>query len=361
MKTVTTDQGGGPAEQTHAGAGSQSVRFLLGLLILLSAGPAVRADHWICFSTAKARAVALGGAYTSAEDDLFSALWNPAGFGRPGYLTHPHARAYVSPTTTLMALRGFASRDGSWNEDDGLTEPEAIYSTLWALKGFSIGWRTWMLGFINVDEALQPSAGSILSSRNGITAHTYTLALSFRLAPQVALGASGARVVRNGPSTGSGWRGSFGVLLRPASWINVGLTYIVKPVPDEGLAGELERIDNGTINGGISIYPWRGGALFVDLRNLDDADGRFGFAEPHVGFEQNVHRLIALRGGWYRTTENVTNVYSAGIGIRAFWQDADMNRPGRRIDMLAYTFVWQHNVEWDKRWHMVSLTVPVEW
>ncbi len=334
----------------------------------------------MAFSTGNARAIALGGAYFSAEDDIYSGAWNPASFGPPGYLRDLHAGAFFMPTTTALALRALRSRDTAWNMDERLTERETIFAALWGIKGITLGWRTWVVGFVNSDEPLRRRIDDVgpLSGWNGVTGHTYTLALAFRLSPQVVLGASAAREVRaeqvdppdtpyvpGGPEpvgySVDAWGGRFGILLRPKRWLNVGLTYVYRPDGLEGLEDELERIDKRTINGGISLYLWHGSALLVDLRNLDNADLGFGFAEPHVGVEQTLARLVSLRAGWYYVKDSRRNVLSAGIGVKPPWMPGPVQRPGGRVDLLAYTFVWQNEPGDDHFWHMLALTVPVRW
>jgi len=334
------------------------------LIAALIGGVAARADELVAFSTAKARATALGGAYFSAEDDLFSALWNPASFGDPRYLQRREIGLYLMPATPAMAVRAYRTRDAAWNRDGRLTESEAILSALSVVKGLSLGWRTWMLGFVNVDEPLRPRPTSepMLSGWNGTTGRSYTVALAFKLAPQVVLGGAAKREVRADEAASLGhWGGSFGVLLRPSAKVNIGLTYVARPDELIGLAEELERVDSGTINGGVSWYPWTGAAWLVDVRNLDNSEGRFGFAEVHVGMEQTFYHIVSFRGGWYRIREDRTDVYSGGIGIKAPWLDPDPKRPGRRGDVVSYTFVRQHGVDWDRRWHMLALTIPLEW
>jgi len=335
----------------------------VGILVGVLLPTCALADEWIAFSTAKARAVALGGAYFSAEDELFSAQWNPAAFGDPRYLRERWVRAYLMPTTPLLAFYRFRSRSLRWRHDEGITGAEAIVGTFWAVKGLSFAWHTWTLGFVNADEPLRPrpEAEPAWPGWNGITGQSYTLAFAFKLAPQVAFGASATHELRTAEATTRRWGGTFGVILRPSSKVNVGLTYVSRPDNLLDLDEELERVDRGTINGGISLYPWPGTACFADLRNLDESETRFGFAELHLGVEQMLFGLAAVRAGWYRIDEDGTVVYSAGIGIKPFWREADEARPGRQTDLFAYTFVWQHNVEWDRRWHLLALTIPLEW
>jgi len=83
----------------------------VGLLAVLTPVPNAVAEEWIAFSTAKTRAIAVGGAYFSAEDELFSAAWNPATFGDPRYVREARFRSYFTPTTSLLAVERLRSRD----------------------------------------------------------------------------------------------------------------------------------------------------------------------------------------------------------------------------------------------------------
>jgi len=326
----------------------------------------------VAFSTAKARPIALGGAYFSVEDELFSAVWNPASFGAPGFVRNADVRGFLMPVTSALALGTLATRSSEWQRDDRLTESEAIIGTLRGVKGFALSWHTWTVGFVNTDEPLRrrPVERPRWPAWNGIAAGTYTVAAAFKLAPEVVLGASVAREMRRDTLTVEGWSGSFGVLLRPRKSVNVGLAYVLRPAGIVGLADELERVDAGTINGGVSWYPWRGAVWSLDLRNLDNSDDRFGFAEVHVGIEQTILGLVSVRAGWYRVKEDGAMVYSGGVGIKPPWRAPNAERPGRLTDLLAYTLVWQNpgrdrgpdpHVIGDSAWHMLALTVPVGW
>ncbi len=70
---------------------------------------------------------------------------------------------------------------------------------------------------------------------------------------------------------------------------------------------------------------------------------------------------VILRAGWYRVRDHETFVYGAGIGVKPWWRETDTARPGRQVDVLAYAFVWQHNVDWNRRWHMMALVIPLVW
>lgn len=151
------------------------------------------------------------------------------------------------------------------------------------------------------------------------------------------------------------------MILRPSATVNVGLAYVYRPGKLTTLPEELERVDGGTIDGGVSVYPWDGAALFADLRNLDQPNARFGLAEVHLGAEQTLYRLVSLRAGWYRVRDHGTFVYSGEIGVKPWWRETDTARPGRQVDVLAYAFVWQHNVGWNRCWHMMALVIPLVW
>lgn len=336
----------------------------------------------IAFSTSQTRAIAVGGAYFSAEDDLYSAQWNPASFGKPGYVRRPDLRVWLSPVPPVRGLLALRTRDINWNRDDRLSAQEAVLSVSSGVKGIAFNWGTWSLGFVNDEEPLRPAPPEHRgwSPYNGVTGGRYTVALAFRLAPQVSLGASMMYDRRAYDAPGqtivaSGWGSSYGVLLRPSPKVNFGLTYVQRadtlaalnggPIPGAAwdrvppLSRELERIDSGTLNGAVSYYPWKGTALFFDVRNLDESDKRFGFAEIHVGAEQTIAGLVSLRIGYYRDRDETTGVYSGGIGVKPPWVDRDADRAGRVSDMIAYTFVYQHHVDWNRKWHMVSMFFPL--
>ena len=340
----------------------------IGLLALTLVIGVARAGEVVAFSTAKARPIALGGAYFSAEDDVFAALWNPAGCGGPHYMPEAEFRAWFAPVTAVRAVHALRERDMNWTRDGRLTERELILGSLWGVKGVSIGWHTWLFSFVNSDEPLleTPYGISRWSAYRGVAGHEYAASLTFKLAPQVSLGAAATFDSRVLPGIGGdevvradGWGWSFGVLLRPRPSMNVGLAYVQRPDTLATLGDELERVASGSVNGGISWYPWRGGALLVDLRNLDDTGGGFGFAELHVGVEQTFLDLLSVRAGWYRTKEDGTAVYSGGVGLKAPWIVADNGRPGRAVDMLTYTFVYQNDIDWTRQWHMFALTLPL--
>jgi hypothetical protein len=71
--------------------------------------------------------------------------------------------------------------------------------------------------------------------------------------------------------------------------------------------------------------------------------------------------LLAVEGLPPTTCGRMTLVHSGGIGVKPWWRETDTARPGRQVDVLAYAFVWQHNVDWSRRWHMMALVIPLVW
>jgi hypothetical protein len=354
--------------------------WLLALCAVLASWHQSACSELAAFNTSQARPIALGGAYFSGESEIFSALWNPAAFGGAEFSRKPQFAAWFSPISAVRGIDALVEKDMDWKRDDRLTERETIFSTLWCVKGVSLKWHMWAIGFINSEEPLRsrPNGESVWSGYNGVTGRRYTFALAFKLAPEVALGGSilfddrGVYDLQNRLIRVGGLGGSFGVLLRPSRWLNVGLTYIQRPdtlarfEQDARrirnlaplLADELERVDSRTINGGISAYPWHGAGLFVDVRNLDGS-GSFGVAELHVGFEQTFYGLISARAGWYRTPEEQQHVFSGGIGVKDWWGNLEVDRPGNRSDLFAYTFVHRNTPGGAVRWHMIAFIVPI--
>jgi len=179
-----------------------------------------------------------------------------------------------------------------------------------------------------------------------------------KLADRVSIGASANMYLKkNNIKTERFYGFSYGILVKPAPELNVGITYHYFPKTFSDVRIPLERLADQTINAGISYHPLKNSTLAVDLRNLTEEKGKSTF-EAHFGLEQRIFSLVALRAGFFRERPSNHQMISAGIGLidsnLLFSKENQFSQPHF---MLNYAFAQKKETNQVYNWHLISLSL----
>ena len=336
---------------------------------LVKESRAAEQQQFITNNTIRSRSLALAGAYISMEDDLSAMLWNPAAYGNHSTRREVSFRLYVQPLAPLIAAHQFREVDLRWKQDDRLTLEESLLALAFLLKGATFCTSTLSFGIIGFEESLdrQPSA-RFFDFRSAAAAYCNVLAVNIRLAPTVSLGAAATLYYKwnehESHFYGEGY--SFGVLLKPNPKMNVGLTYFNLPQDAADSRRRLERIEDQTVNGGLSYYPDDKTILSLDLRNLNN-DERAAAREIHLGVERVFLKHFALRTGYFRRkfSDPADHILTLGIGVGRFEYMLGQSRASSRLDVLSYTYIREQHKVLDgshqdlRNWHTLSLLLRI--
>jgi len=331
--------------------------FLYGILFQFIPS-AFSENEFLTFSNTKARAFAMGGAYISVEDDISSVAWNPATFGSCAF--GRGKTLFISPITPFIAINGFRDYDRLWRRDDKLTFEESILSLVLSLKGFAIFLPTMSVGILGVEENPDSTGPRFFNSKPALMDHFHVVGISIRPSSSFSFGAALRFYYQQDDKGTRRWgKGtSFGVLLKPNPKVNIGVAYFDLP---RSFLGEVDkrllRIDDETVNAGISYYPNDRMAFSVDLRNLNDESG-LAQREIHLGFESRLFpKSLVVRGGYFRKQPGDQDVFSVGFG----WTCGSYNKygylPGH--DVLGYSFLSEETKQGRTKWHIFSLKINI--
>lgn len=300
-----------------------------GAILLLLAGLATQAsaDRYWLFGHGSTRVLSMGGCFAANTRAAEARQYNPAGLRL--------RRADVFWSLALDPLAPVAV-----DEVVGGDSPYAdALPALLALRGLWLGNETYALGLHPADHV--PSADVLLPGepeersirRQDVTP---SMVFSWALDSRITLGLSGAyrwseshnnrRLTMN-----------YGLLVRLNSKVDVGAVAV--NLGSEDLNADrrwLDRIDDGTINVGISWYPYgrqhESGAgrhpmapdmaslqFTCDVRDVTQEGRGFNSQEIHLGAALAWPGLLELRGGVYWPQDpdfpRARPVRSLGIGL----------------------------------------------
>ncbi len=330
------------------------------IFLLTPAGRVAASDTaYLTGGTVRGRALAMGGAYSSLEDDFSSGLYNPAAFRVNAARTERRYRLMFNPLGSAVAFREYSRYDREYSVDREMTDDEALRAAALLFKGAVFTAPAVDFGIVLHEPVVRDASGMMLRKRflsaeslNHETFHTAFMAV--KIAPSVALGLSGTlyRIRINGRDEyGSGH--TFGVLLDPTPKMKVGVTYVQMPEEAEDFRAGIENIGTGSITGGVSYSPDDKTLLSVDVRNMN-RDDRPASREIHTGVERVVGRRVALRAGYFRAKGTSNDTFSFGVGILPGWDRLSKFRYSTRNDLISYTFITEESTP-DRRWHVLSL------
>jgi hypothetical protein len=272
-------------------------------------------------STVSPRPMAMGGAFLAVEDGVASMSWNPAGLSVPLCSAGVRVRVHANALGAASIARETGLLTGV--ETDPYSHLAGIERFFVALGSVTkaVTWRRGSLcvGALLLEEELDPAtlarSRGLADAEDLLDGYYSSLALSFRLAPTVSIGAShtvyaglgaaGERVFGTGRV--------YGALLRPNERIAVGLTYFdVSPGFDK-VRQDLEGLGPRTMNAGVAYRPFPSMLVTFDLRDLSEKRQDTAL-EPRVGFEWDIAGQVSVRAGAFREQDDGPGVLTLGVG-----------------------------------------------
>jgi len=317
-------------------------------------------NFYFTLNTLKARPLAIGGAYTSIEDDIVSASYNPATLSLYRFSKDHRFTVYLNPVApTTLYYEYFKSEHQEQQKRDELykTATLLLKSLVFTIKSIDLA----LIFNEQVIDQQYLANQKIFFQNCDLWENSYhTLATRIKLAERVSLGASGSYYLKkiNNEAHG-GWGFSYGILLKPSTRMNVGLAFVDFPNEMPEIRVPLERMADQTMNIGISYKPTSSTTLSFDLRNLTE-DNRKGVREAHLGFEQNIFSILSIRGGYFKERFADVHTFSGGIGlIDSNLMFADDNHFNHSQFLLNYSFLYQKTKNQFFRWHVLSLLIRI--
>ena len=336
-------------------------RVVLAVLMILSAwseNALADEDRFLATGTVRARALAMGSAYHSLEDDLAAGFYNPGAFRLNATKSERRFRLFINPVAPAAGFYDFSKYDVDFDRDGGLSVGEALYALSWLVKGFGFSTHFLDLGVGLGEEAIGCSRGDDsgrIFSVKGLTSCSFHSAfINLKIADSISMGIAGtlynARIDETSTVRG-GY--SFGVLLAPNPKMDVGIVYNRIPREFENARMGLECIEDEAATAGISYHPDTSTVLSIDLRAVNKEDQPTS-REIHAGLERRFFERIALRAGYYRRKSTNSDVFSFGIGVLPLWEKIAKYSNSSRNDIVSYSLILDEDSV-KRRWHVVSL------
>lgn len=317
-------------------------------------------NYFFTLSTIKARPIAIGGAYTSIEDDMVSAGYNPATLSLYQFDKNYRLTLYLSPIApTTLYYEHFQSTQQDKQHKKNLFKTAALL-----MKGLILTGKFIDIALIFNEQIFDNK--NLLNQKKffqdcDLWQNSYhTLVTRFKLADRVSIGASSSLYIRSiydDVQHGVGF--SYGILMKPSTKMNVGVAFIDYPNNMPEVRLPLERLVDQTMNIGISYRPTTSTTFSLDLRNLTE-DDRKNVREVHLGLEQKILSILAIRGGYFKERFADTQTFSGGIGLfDSNLLFADDNHLNHAQFILNYSFVYQKNKTNVINWHVLSLLIRI--
>ncbi len=334
--------------------------YIFLLLTFLSSSCLAQDNFFVALSSVKARALAMGGAFTSISDDLTAIDMNPAAFdmyrlsvqGKFTFFLNP-----VAPITAMFRNSEITRGNHPWYSD------AAIGISL-ALKGIAFSSKALDVALLLGEEipCFGPRRfdGPVFQLEDYVSNLSNTLVARVRLADQVSIGLS-TILLRSELNDNANWGIglSYGILLQPDSGFDVGLVYHDLPKKYAETRISSDRIVDETLNLGISYTLFNATLLSADIRNISEETG-VATREFHAGLEQKILDHLAFRTGYYRIRSEKANVYSCGVGILDLNQFKDTENTFKHSDYaIEYTVVYRDKDLNRTFWHYLSLLVRI--
>ena len=248
-------------------------------------------DLSLSLSTIQARAISMGCAYTSLQDNIVSSLYNPATLNLYQEEKSFRITFFLNPITPsiLFYEQNFDQKIKIKSEQNYL---DYLKNLAAFIKGITITVKFLDLGFIFNEQIIDRN--SLLTQKqafknNDLWNNCYhTIVARLKLAERVSLGASANLYLnRINGKVEHDYGFSYGIFMKPAMKMNVGVAYLYLPKTMPNIRMPVESLVNQTMNVGISYKPTKSTTLSIDLRNLTE-DKRKSVREAHFGFEQKI-------------------------------------------------------------------------
>jgi hypothetical protein len=229
-----------------------------------------------------ARAVAMGGAYSSIANDGTALWWNPGGLAQAGgrRVTVSHL-SWLSDATYQFA--GYAGPlGGSGAIGVALVQGETSWNNIPGASTFEAGDFAAAVGY---GRRLRPNLGA------GFDVKLLSTSL--------------------GDTEASSYSADLGVVYRPAAAVRVAAA--VRNL-GPGLTFESERDPLPLTLAAGGSYQWSGVLLALDLEKVNDLG-----TTARLGVEYTPVKYLALRGGWISGDETALSSLTGGVGLN--WND----------------------------------------
>jgi hypothetical protein len=277
---------------------TDAFRSLLTGTLLIAALSVAQAEQYTLVSSHAARVMGMGGCFAASSDWVAAACYNPAA-GYPTTGAHaPPFTLMINPMPLMVNI-----------DDNSFTRDSWHHSFPWALYISSLHYRFKQLALtlIPAEELSGRSdsqRGDPWQTTFGSQETVSYLAASFRMDDKVSLGIS-LPVVWN-PESGVRDTGLiYGIILRPAWRMQVGLTAVDLPGGNSDIRLAGDRLPDNSLNAGVQ-YQWKLPLpgfhrlrMAVDFRNVTDEDQEEVSQEMHLGWELNTMHHLQLRWGVY--------------------------------------------------------------
>ncbi|MBC8183440.1 hypothetical protein H8E88_20300 [candidate division KSB1 bacterium] len=328
--------------------------------LLIASSAFAQQDLYLTLNNNRARPVALGGAYSSIEDNIVSATYNPASLNLYQREKSFRVTFFFNPITPTILF----SEEGKTqnNQDYESDNRRYLKNAATLIKSIVFTAKFLDLGFIFNEQLINRNelqTQQVFFKNSDLFSNCYhTVIARIKLADRVSIGASANMYLKkNTVETERFYGFNYGILVKPSPKLNVGITYHYFPKTFSDARMELERLADQTINAGISYFPFKNSTLAVDLRNLTEEKGKSTF-EAHFGFEQRLFSLIAFRAGFFNERPSNHPMVSAGIGLidsnLLFSKENQFSQPDF---MLNYTFAQKKESGQVYNWHLISVVL----
>ncbi|MFQ5602015.1 MAG: hypothetical protein ACE5HS_01955 [bacterium] len=332
--------------------------ILMGLVVAALA----QEDQYFTLNTVNARPLAMGGAFMAVGDDLPAINFNPAGYMLDKDEDSRRFTFYVNPMASFL---GVIDRKDLF-KGSGSKIDDILLSTGLLLKALSMRVKSFEVGLLLGEQNLRlPDA---FTSERFVEAtgyrqnHSHSIVGRLRLAEKVSLGGTVSIVVgsrENDPFARISDLGiSYGIILKPANKLKVGVSFVNLPDSIKHYREDLERIVDESVNIGLSYRLFDGTLLAFDMRNLGE-DDEAAVREFHFGAEQQIMSQVALRAGYYKKSTG-EHVISGGIGLLNLRQFMEFKSNSIiKNYCLNYSFIYEKSALVEKRWHLFTVVFKI--
>lgn len=306
--------------------------------------------RWVSVNTSNARPVAMGSAFQAVEDRWAGIHWNPASFTCDPEEDNFRFFLRINPIGPVILINDPKDVDSG-------TSPIAL-----CLPGVFFKFNRVYLGILTGEESLANLSRfkkSSIFNGNDYEYSRYTdIALRLRFAPKVSMGVGVQAVYQNPDNGGKRWGYQYGILIKPKSYLHVGLCYYNFNNHLSDTRMNLERIPDETLNIGVAIRPLSQILISLDMRNVSD-DHQPATLEPHFGTEIAPFQQFRLRGGFFRNRDTQYSVCSAGFG----YECQPLNSGNYFLSRLQWgidaTYVWEEALSGMIEWGLLNFYITL--
>jgi len=302
--------------------------------------------------------ISMGGAYVAVEDGIGSVAYNPASVKFWALKRGLRFSLIANPVASAGLLLYYKD-----HQTTPLTDHQWWNVARTLLKGVVFSVPSFQAGITFYEEPLKRykelSEKNIFSAKQFLSNHYETAFMRINLADRFSLG--GTLSYYTFEDSGNVKRqlgASYGVLIKPARNLNVGIMFYDVPDVIQNIRLPIERLVDETVNVGLSYRPFRGTMASLDVRNISE-ETKPASREVHFGMEQQFGKIVGLRGGYFQENETHKKYFSAGIGLLS----TNIFRPDNaKYDNADYVFNYSYVIErsdlkWKDQWHLFSFLV----